>query len=178
MNVTIAVQTWPWISFTYSSVRCVWSLLSLLGNSLTISIIYRNKDLRTSSNYLVASLAVADLLGGLSGILNPLLLHYNNTSSSGAWLALCCVHEKLFYISASLNVSTICFIAVDRFIYIHNPLKYHSLITERRIIVNLIVFWSYFIVLVTFIITYSHQALAELKYCSIALAVPGCILGQ
>ena len=44
------------------TVRVIWAFLSIAGNSLTILAITRCSSLHSSTNYLVASLAVADLL--------------------------------------------------------------------------------------------------------------------
>ena len=50
----------------YAVSRNVQALVTILGNLLTIAVVARFKRLQTPSNVLVASLAVADLITGLS----------------------------------------------------------------------------------------------------------------
>ena len=48
--------------------EAVIALLSVLGNALVLYVIYRQKSLRTTTNYLIASLSSADFLVGAEGI--------------------------------------------------------------------------------------------------------------
>ena len=171
MNFTTAAHHWPWINYMYASTRCLGAFLSLFGNSLTLYIIWKYEEIRTTSNYLIASLAVADLFGGLTGTLTPLLLQYLHTKS-GKWLTVCYVHETVFHLSSLMNVCTICLISVDRFIYIHSPFKYHSLLTKKRVVISISIIWLYVLFLVIFIVMSFGSYLDEYKYCYIVLAMP------
>ena len=68
MNGTSAPM--PSYRLVYYSVLFVWSILGITGNSLTVLVIWKYEHLRTSTNFIIASLATTDFL---SSLLNPSL---------------------------------------------------------------------------------------------------------
>ena len=79
---------------TYFAVRILWSVLALVGNTLTIVVVSKFEELHTNNNFLICSLAAADILGGL---LTPLDMAYHILYKYPSYVPICLV-EKVRYI--------------------------------------------------------------------------------
>ncbi len=167
-NTTVAEirpNTWLWSEVVY----IFWGLFSITGNSLTLLVIFKYDELQTTSNFLVVSLSLADLLAGATG--TPLTI-INKTSSVGSslWVTTCILREISYYISCSMNAFSISWMSVDRLIYIEKPFEYHELVTKKRLLVGLIISWLYIIILMTSIVLKVKSSLKVFEFCEI---VPG-----
>ena len=107
----------------------------LLINSGVILLISSYSYLRTTSNIILASLAVSDFLVGLVGI--PLLV-----ACSSTYLFPVCMSSIVFFTFMSL--STVLHIAVmtcDRYIYIMWALRYDDIVQRGRVVAILGLTW-------------------------------------
>ncbi|CAF1155134.1 unnamed protein product [Didymodactylos carnosus] len=115
--------------------------LTVGGNTFVLLAIYLDKRLHSTSFYLIANMAVADLLLGIavlpfSSVLE--ILHGKwifGTSFCTAWLAidvLCC--------TASINA--LMAISVDRYIGVTRPLIYSQIMTIKRTIILIVIVWA------------------------------------
>ncbi|XP_028398850.1 alpha-1D adrenergic receptor-like [Dendronephthya gigantea] len=102
-------------------------IIGILGNmAVIIYNIYLNQD-KTSSSWLVANLAIADLLVCLTLYPMKILAFF--------------LHEDLIWkiglpacgVSSFLSTMFLLFITVDRYVFIAKPLKYPSIVISRRI---------------------------------------------
>ena len=100
-------------------------LFSIIGNVLVLVIIYKDNRLKTTTNYLVANMAVSDLLAAI--MLFPYLLVSINSDSQ--WLIrgdISNVMCKLFSFANDVcfivSVGSCVFIAVDRYYAVAKPL--------------------------------------------------------
>ena len=110
-------------------------LFSLFGNSAVIVVIWKNKHMRTTTNYLIANMAVSDLM--LSAFAVPRELTENFTGPRRwlidglAGMALC----KLVYffqdISTAVSIQSLVVITVDRCAAVVTPYR-RPIITKRR----------------------------------------------
>ena len=128
--------------FGFMITRNIISLVIIGANLLTIVAICRFQRLRTPTNYMVASLAVADLV---SGLLNPSVLALEYVRSYAAWKGLCLAEETLDVISTAGSVFSILMIAVDRYIHVVRYLTYQDIVTKCRTVVGLVFAWVYII---------------------------------
>ncbi len=92
------------------------------------------------ANVFVGSLALTDLL--ISLMVAPMsfavdFIHNNNTM----WTNICSVKEITGLICIGGELSSILLIAVDRFIFIHDPLHYYLIMTTRKAITIVISLW-------------------------------------
>ena len=125
----------------YIAIRIAFGILTLSGNSLTILAIYKFQNLRTATNYYVASLAVADLLSGLYAFLRFAVVHFiENTRSYGL---MCIVAEVTKLLGISGNILAIFWVTIDRFLYIVFPFKYIHFATEKKTRLIIIISWVY-----------------------------------
>lgn len=119
--------------------RSVTSLLSLVGNSLTIAAILRFKRLHSCTNILIASLATADFLGALH---TPLfILHDVYWKVAAIYVPTCLTEKWLSMISTRENIQGILLIAIDRYLFIVHPLRYHLLVTKNRVFTVIAMSW-------------------------------------
>ncbi|XP_029984665.1 trace amine-associated receptor 1-like [Sphaeramia orbicularis] len=140
-NTTYSITSQP-------SIICVlvYMFLSLLsvaticGNLLVIISIIYFKQLHTPTNYLILSLAVADMLVGV--LVFPLSMIYTINS--------CLYHEDVFCkvrdcFDVALSTSSIlnlCCISIDRYYAICHPLTYKSTVTVNVVRIMILVIWS------------------------------------
>ena len=114
-------------------------LVSLVGNSLIVLIVYKTPTLRKPINMLIANMAMSDLLLPIFLIPVGLIdLHV------GSWLiggtlgqALCKIHPFLIEISMKVSIQSLILITVDRYAAVVVPLR--SPLISRKVCRCLIV---------------------------------------
>lgn len=113
----------------------VMMVFILVINSGVILLIGCNSHLRKTSNMILASLAVSDLLVGLVGI--PLLVTCNSTFSTSI-----CLSSTIFFSFMALStVSHIVVMTCDRYVYIIWAMRYHNIVNRSRVLAVLGFIW-------------------------------------
>ncbi|KAM9354898.1 trace amine-associated receptor 1-like [Pholidichthys leucotaenia] len=116
------------------------AVTTICGNLLVIISVIYFKQLHTPTNYLILSLAVADLLVGV--VVFPFSMTFTVTS--------CWYHEGLFCkVRGSFDVTlstasilNLCCISIDRYYAICKPLTYKSKISSSVIGIMILVSWG------------------------------------
>ncbi|KAK0141827.1 D(4) dopamine receptor [Merluccius polli] len=109
----------------------------MLGNVLVCVSVYMEKALKTTTNYFIVSLAVADLM--LAVLVLPLFVY-----SEGAWSLDMCVCDGLMTMDVMLctaSIFNLCAISIDRFIAVSVPLRYNRRRVDQRQAVLLAATW-------------------------------------
>ena len=103
----------------------VCSILSLIGNTLLILIVYRNKRLHTTPNYIIVNMAVSDLFTPLYAyFLFPNVVAAISRNSSANFLSFMCkVGYFLTNVSNKVSMISLVIITVHRFCAVVCPLK-------------------------------------------------------
>ena len=113
-------------------------LSSLVGNAFILVIVYKRKDLRKTTNYLIVNMAVSDFLYPLLVI--PLRIA-QIASSSKQWPLgtttgfFCKAMKFLAHTSYGVSSGSLVCIAVDRFVAVVFPMKAHLVSSRFRTIV-------------------------------------------
>ena len=106
------------------------SLLIVVGNGLVVYLIITRERLHNATNWIVLSLAIADLGFGMDYLPGDILL-------MGKWLVRHCVMSFMLAASA-LNLGLL---TVDRYVFITRPLRYSTLLTTKRAILLIVAVW-------------------------------------
>lgn len=117
----------------------ILSVVTVCGNMLVILSVICFKQLQSPTNYLIISLALADLLVGI--LVYPLSMAFSLSS--------CLYHEELVCkIRASFDISLsscsilhLCCISIDRYYAVCRPLMYESKITNSVVVVMILICW-------------------------------------
>ncbi|XP_068696393.1 QRFP-like peptide receptor [Montipora foliosa] len=114
-------------------------LISLVGNTLIIVVVYKRKELRKTVNFFIVNMAVSDMIFPLMKI--PVLL-VNEATDSFRWqvrgatgLILCILLFLLWNISTTVSVQSLLWIAVDRFVAVVFPMKIKMISSRFRAVV-------------------------------------------
>lgn len=124
--------------------RVIQSVLAMTFNSLTVAVIVLFRDLYSPQIIIFFSLAVADIIGGVSGFL--VFTYTIFELPFPIWYTFCVLDRWLAVLSGGLNVSFVIYIAVDRWIYITFPLQYHNYVTVKTAKVTCLVI--FFVILI------------------------------
>ncbi|XP_057326555.1 orexin/Hypocretin receptor type 1-like isoform X1 [Microplitis mediator] len=103
-------------------------IAGILGNSLVCIAVYRNRSMRTVTNYFLVNLAVADLMVIIFCLPSTVIWDVTETWLLGE--TLCKILPYLQTVSVSVSILTLTFISIDRWYAICFPLEFKS--TTKR----------------------------------------------
>ncbi|CAL8299874.1 unnamed protein product [Merluccius merluccius] len=112
-------------------------LVSLVGNSLVCFAVWKNRHMRTVTNYFIVNLSFADVLVTLTCLPASLVVDITETWFFGN--TLCKIVPYLQTISVSVSVLTLSCIAQDRWYAICHPLMFKS--TAKRARKSIVLIW-------------------------------------
>ena len=120
-------------------VLCLIIIVSAAGNILVVVAVTSDRNLRKTSNYFIASLAVADTLVALVvmtfAVVNDIL---------GYWIfgsTFCHIWISSDVMCSTASILNLCAISLDRYIHIRNPLHYEQWVTARRTLLGIAGVW-------------------------------------
>nr|CAA74977.1 D4B Dopamine receptor [Cyprinus carpio] len=115
-------------------------VIIICGNVLVCLSVYTEKALKTTTNYFIVSLAVADLL--LAVLVLPLFVYAE--FQDGVWslnMTLCDGLMTMDVMLCTASIFNLCAISIDRFIAVSIPLNYNRKHVGQRQIVLLSATW-------------------------------------
>lgn len=153
------------------TVNAMIALFGIFGNVLVCLAVVTNTVLRQSSNYLLGSLAVADLIASL--ICEPLFLDIlirKSLYDDCAWMIVERVYFDVSNFSAAASVLHMSAISIDRFIAIVFPLRHRTCMKGAGIKALLISCWLVTILL--FLLSKYYRApIAKKAFINLAIFI-------
>ncbi|XP_043935146.1 melatonin receptor type 1C-like [Protopterus annectens] len=123
----------------------------LIGNSLVILSVFRNRKLRNTGNMFVISLSVADLLVAVYPYPLTLVAIFRNDWTVGN--IHCQISGYVLLISLHASVYNIMAIAINRFFFICHSTKYDKIYSTQNMIIWLCFIWTLTVVTMLPIVT-------------------------
>ncbi|XP_029981080.1 trace amine-associated receptor 13c-like [Sphaeramia orbicularis] len=126
-------------TIVYTVLSCI-TLITVVLNLLVIISIYHFRQLHTTTNLLLLSLAVSDFLVGLLQM--PFqIFHYR-----GCWILgdfACVVYYFSAFLVVSVSVGNMVLISIDRYVAICDPMLYPTKVTPRRVQICIYMCWIF-----------------------------------
>ncbi|XP_033472766.2 olfactory receptor 1-like [Epinephelus lanceolatus] len=138
---------------------CFVYIMTVLGNSLLLSVIYLVKTLHTPKYMIMFNLALTDLCG--STALIPKLLDTFLFDRRYIVYEACLSYMFFVLFFGSMQSWTLVTMAYDRFIAICFPLRYHSIVTKPAIAAMLLFAW----VCLSSLIGFTVALINRLSFC-------------
>ena len=113
------------------------SFFTLIANSMVLLLIWRNRNLRSTSNLILTSLATSDLLTGFIAV--PMVIACSETLRPEVCITMDIANRFLAFSS----VGHLILLSVDRYLRIKRPLQYPSMVTEERVYSAIAVAWVF-----------------------------------
>ncbi len=117
-------------------------VISLFGYGLLLTAIITHRHLRTYTNRLIVALSISDVLNLISTLLSSLL---GPVASSSEYNCLLMYAPAFGFPLISMNLFTV--IAGERYASVFWPLRYHQIVTWRRLVVAIVLSYTFGIIL-------------------------------
>ncbi|XP_036003536.1 trace amine-associated receptor 1-like [Fundulus heteroclitus] len=126
-------------SLLYMFIGSIVSTLTVSGNLLVITSVIYFKQLHTPTNYLILSLAVADLLVGALVLLFNMALSLQSCLYFGDLV--CKIRRSLDISLMTTSILNLCCISIDRYYAVCQPLTYRTQINVSVVSVMILLSW-------------------------------------
>ncbi|XP_034947917.1 orexin receptor type 1-like [Chelonus insularis] len=130
---------YDWILIT---MHIIVFVCGILGNMLVCIAVYRNRSMRTVTNYFIVNLAIADLMVIIFCLPSTVLWDVYETWFLGE--KLCKIIPYLQTVSVSVSILTLTSISIDRWYAICYPLEFKS--TTKRAKKSILFIWLFSII--------------------------------
>ena len=129
-----------WLSYTVATSACLFLLVGLFGNGMTLTVTLKSETRFKPHNILIMSLAVADTLSLLTNTFNIRafgeLSLIDLTALKAASPFTCKLFNATYRMSLITSTLMIMLICIERFIVVWFPLKSRHFLTKRLTIVS------------------------------------------
>ncbi|OWF47241.1 D(2) dopamine receptor-like [Mizuhopecten yessoensis] len=112
---------------------------TVFGNVLVVMSVYRERSLRTATNYFICSLAVADIM--VAVMVMPLAVYMEVVQMWLLSAPLCDAWVASDVMACTASILNLTAISVDRFIAVTQPIKYAKHKNSKRVFVTLALCW-------------------------------------
>lgn len=121
-------------------VMAMFSFITVLGNLLVITAVVKELYLRTVTNYLIVSLAIADVMVG--GIVMPFSISYElNNQIWHYGVEWCDLWHSFDVLGSTASILNLCIISLDRYWAITDPIAYPTRMSPCRVSILITFVW-------------------------------------
>ena len=126
-----------------STVNIILMIVSIIANSLVIAAVWKTPSLRYPSNLFLCNLALSDVIVGL--IVEPFYLTVELLKMHGYPKGDDCTLETAFsvitFLVCGVSFGNVTLVSMDRYMAIHYPLRYDTIVTIPWVYVLIISCW-------------------------------------
>lgn len=126
------------INVPYMVAELVIAFLSTVGNLLVCAAVGFNRKLHTVTNYFLVSLAVADVCVGALAIPCAIMTDLGIPRHN---LYLCVFMLSVLIMLTQSSIFSLLAVAVERYVAIFMPFRYHSTMTPRNALLIILITW-------------------------------------
>ncbi|NWR30445.1 DRD3 protein, partial [Tachuris rubrigastra] len=127
----------------YALCYCILILAIIFGNVLVCLAVLRERTLQTTTNYLVVSLAVADLL--VATLVMPWMVYLEVTGGVWTFSRICCdIFVTMDVMMCTASILNLCAISIDRYTAVVKPVQYQYSTGQsscRRVSLMIVIVW-------------------------------------
>ncbi|XP_068815227.1 D(3) dopamine receptor [Struthio camelus] len=127
----------------YALCYCILILAIIFGNVLVCLAVLRERTLQTATNYLVVSLAVADLL--VATLVMPWVVYLEVTGGVWTFSRICCdIFVTMDVMMCTASILNLCAISIDRYTAVVRPVQYqynNGQSSRRRVSLMIVIVW-------------------------------------
>ncbi|NWZ95330.1 DRD3 protein, partial [Nesospiza acunhae] len=127
----------------YALCYCILILAIIFGNVLVCLAVLRERSLQTTTNYLVVSLAVADLL--VATLVMPWMVYLEVTGGVWTFSRICCdIFVTMDVMMCTASILNLCAISIDRYTAVVKPVQYQYSTGQsscRRVSLMIVIVW-------------------------------------
>ncbi|NWI58909.1 DRD3 protein, partial [Calyptomena viridis] len=127
----------------YALCYCILILAIIFGNVLVCMAVLRERTLQTTTNYLVVSLAVADLL--VATLVMPWVVYLEVTGGVWTFSRICCdIFVTMDVMMCTASILNLCAISIDRYTAVVKPVQYQYSTGQsscRRVSLMIVIVW-------------------------------------
>ncbi|KAL8600559.1 hypothetical protein ACOMHN_005053 [Nucella lapillus] len=121
------------------TILMVMVLGTVVGNVMVLLAVFVNSHLRSTTNYFIVNLAIADLL------LGTMVLPFSaSLEVFKKWLfgqVMCNIWAAIDVLCCTASIFSLCVISIDRYIGVTRPLQRSAIMTERRVVYIILAVW-------------------------------------
>nr|XP_054760887.1 galanin receptor type 2-like [Lytechinus pictus] len=140
-NVLNLFWSWQTLDWQWSLViQLVVAIVGILGNMLVVIVMFQRRSHSRSTDILIQSLAVADLLTSILLIPIPDLQTAPDTWLGEIYCRLI-DSQMLMWIAITASTYALVTVSVDRYFAIVYPLAFNRLVSKRRVIICIVLTW-------------------------------------
>lgn len=113
--------------------------MTIGGNVLVLMAVFVNSHLRSTTNYFIVNLAIADLLLGTTVLPFSASLEVINYWAFGQ--IFCDIWAAVDVLCCTASIMSLCVISIDRYIGVTRPLQHCTIMSEKRALYIIILVW-------------------------------------
>ncbi|GAB1598633.1 alpha-1A adrenergic receptor [Argonauta hians] len=114
-------------------------LVTIFGNVLVLMAVFVNSHLRSTTNYFIVNLALADVF--LGTLVLPFSASIEIIDYWAFGQTFCNIWAATDVLCCTASILSLCVISIDRYIGVTKPLQHSSIMTEKRAVYIIIAIW-------------------------------------
>lgn len=117
------------------TVHSILTIVNIIGNSLVCVVIIKNKVMRTSINYLLMNLAIADMVVAIFFVPRHVLIHTfrHPDGMTGTLVCKLLTGGNLAWVGGTASIVTLVAVAIERYYTVLYPLGNNSWLTNGKL---------------------------------------------